>query len=694
MVRITLPDNSVKEFAATTTTGAEIAASIGAGLAKAAVAIEVNGVAQDLSEAIAQDASVSIATAKTELGLDTLRHTLAAQVLALAIKEMYPGAKLAIGPTIDTGCYYDIEFASPLSSDDLPKIEERMKDIIKSGRVVVRELWEPEQLMMHFESTGDSYKSIIIQEAVAKGQTIDGKVSAYRQVGSEFAGKEFIDLCRGPHVPSLDKLTLAFKLTNLAGAYWKGDSQNQQLTRIYCVAFASQKELDAYLTMREEAEKRDHRKLGRELELFHLQEEAPGQAFWHPKGWALYRELEHFIRENLKRYDYKEVNTPRRVNKSLYVQSGHWQNYREDLFLFCDDVMQPIVEPVANAAAQDKTLGQMAKGIEDLDIYAIKPMNCPCHVQIFNQGSKSYRDLPLRMSEFGACMRNEAHGALHGLMRVTSFTQDDAHIFCTPDQMESEIIALCNLIDEVYEPLGFKDYTVRLATRPEKRVGEDHLWDASEKALADACAKIGIPLTLAPGDGAFYGPKLEYHLKDAIGRTWQCGTVQVDFNLPIRMGANFTNENGERVPCVMIHRAILGTLERFTGILIEQYEGKFPTWLAPVQAMVIPITDGQNDYAHEVRRQLEAVDVRNASAGFRVEVDASNDRMQKKILFAQQKKIPYMLVVGKKEAEDGTVAIRLRDGTDLGAKPLSWLIDRLKTEVETRTDTPAVAKAA
>ncbi len=694
MVRITLPDNSVKEFAATTTTGSEIAASIGAGLAKAAVAIEVNGVAQDLSEPISQDVSVSIATAKNELGLDTLRHTLAAQVLALAIKEMYPGAKLAIGPTIENGCYYDIEFATPLSSDDLPKIEERMKEIIKSGRAVVRELWEPEQLMMHFEGTGDSYKSIIIQEAVAKGQTIDGKVSAYRQVGSQFAGKEFIDLCRGPHVPSLDKLTLAFKLTNLAGAYWKGDSQNQQLTRIYCVAFASQKELDAYLTMREEAEKRDHRKLGRELELFHLQEEAPGQAFWHPKGWALYRELEYFIRENLKRYDYKEVNTPRRVNKSLYVQSGHWQNYREDLFLFCDDVMQPIVEPVANAAAQDKTLGQMAKGIEDLDIYAIKPMNCPCHVQVFNQGSKSYRDLPLRMSEFGACMRNEAHGALHGLMRDTSFTQDDAPIFCTPDQMEAEIIALCNLIDEVYEPLGFKDYTVRLATRPEKRVGEDHLWDASEKALADACAKIGIPLTLAPGDGAFYGPKLEYHLKDAIGRTWQCGTVQVDFNLPIRMGANFTNEHGERVPCVMIHRAILGTLERFTGILIEQYEGKFPTWLAPVQAMVIPITDAQNDYAHEVRRQLEAADVRNASNGLRVEVDTASERMQKKILFAQQKKIPYMLVVGKQEAADGTVAIRLRDGTDLGAKPISWLIERLKAEVETRTDTPAVAKAA
>lgn len=693
MVRITLPDGSVKEFGATTT-GGEVAASIGAGLAKAAVAVEVDGVAQDLMSPIGKDVSLKIATAKDALGLDTLRHTLAAQVLALAVKEMYSGAKLAIGPTIETGAYYDIEFASALSSEDLPKIEARMREILASGRKVERELWEPEKLMMHFESVGDSYKSIIIQEAVSKGQTIDGKVSAYRQVGSEFDGKEFIDLCRGPHAPDLSKITLAFKLTNLAGAYWKGDSANQQLTRIYMVAFATQKELDAYLLMREEAEKRDHRKLGRELELFHLQEEAPGQAFWHPKGWALYRELEYFIRENLKRYNYKEVNTPRRVNKSLYVQSGHWQNYREDLFLFCDDVMQPIVEPVANASAQGKTLGEMAKGIEGLDIYAIKPMNCPCHVQIFNQGSKSYRDLPLRMAEFGACMRNEAHGALHGLMRVTSFTQDDAHIFCTPDQMEGEIIALCKLIDEVYEPLGFKDYTVRLATRPEKRVGEDHLWDASEKALADACAKIGIPITMAPGDGAFYGPKLEYHLKDAIGRTWQCGTVQVDFNLPIRMGANFTNEQGERVPCVMIHRAILGTLERFTGILIEQYEGKFPTWLAPVQAVVVPITDHQNEYAEEVRRALEAADVQNASGGLRVEVDASSERMQKKILFAQQKKVPYMLVVGKQEAADGTVAVRLRDGTDLGAKPIQWVIDRLKGEVEGRRDEAPVAKAA
>ena len=694
MVRITLPDASVKEFGATTT-GGEVAASIGAGLAKAAVAVEVDGVAQDIYAPISRDASIKLATAKDALGLDTMRHTLAAQVLALAVKEMYPGANLAIGPTIESGFYYDIEFKNALSSEDLPKIEARMKEIIASGRQVVRELWNPDQLIWHFQNSGDYWKVELVKEIVEKKQTLDGLVSAYRQVGSHFAGNQFVDLCRGPHVPSLDKITLAFKLTSLAGAYWKGDSANQQLTRIYCVAFATQKELDAYLTMREEAEKRDHRKLGRELELFHLQEEAPGQAFWHPKGWVLFLELQHYIRQNLRRHNYSEVNTPRLVNKNLYVQSGHWQNYREDMFLFCDDIMQPIVEPAAHEKAQGTTLGGLAKDMDALSIYGLKPMNCPCHVQIFNQGTKSYRDLPLRMSEFGNCMRNEAHGALHGLMRVTSMTQDDAHIFCTPGQMEGEILSLCKLIDEVYAPLGFTEYSVKLATRPEKRVGSDELWDAAEKALADACEKAGIPLTLAPGDGAFYGPKLEYHLKDAIGRTWQCGTVQVDFNLPIRMGANFTNEAGERVPCVMIHRAILGSIERFTGILIEQYEGKFPTWLAPVQAVVVPITDHQNDYAEQVRAALMGASIYNATGGLRVEVDASSERMQKKILFAQQKKVPYMLVVGKQEAADGTVAVRLRDGTDLGAKPLEWVIARLKEETESRRDSVADgAKAA
>lgn len=687
-IRLTRPDGSVQVYTAGTT-GAAVAASIGAGLAKAALAIELDGVQQDLSEPIVRDAHIKILTLKDAGGLDVARHTLAAQVLARAVKELYPGAALAIGPTVENGFYYDIAFPTPLSSEDLPNIEARMREIIKHGHTVQRELWEPAQLQSHFKATGDRFKPLIIEGAIEKGQLIEGKVSAYRQHGSQldgYAGGEFIDLCRGPHVPSLDKLTLAFKLTNLAGAYWQGDSKNEQLTRIYGLAFATEKELDAYVTMREEAEKRDHRKLGRELGLFHLQEEAPGQPFWHPKGWSIFLELERYIRENLRRYDYVEVNTPKLVSKKLYEASGHWQNYRENLFLACDDVMQPIVEPLSYPEAQHTALGTLAAQLETLDILALKPMNCPCHVQIFNQGIKSYRDLPLRMAEFGSCMRNEAKGALHGLMRVTSLTQDDAHIFCTPEQMESEIIALCKLIEEVYQPLGFTDYFVLLATRPEKRVGEEHLWDAAEKALADACAKQKIPLTLAPGEGAFYGPKLEFHLRDAIGRSWQCGTVQVDFNLPRRLNAFYTNEQGERVPCVMIHRAILGTLERFMGIYIEQVEGKFPVWLAPVHAMIIPITDAQNAYAESVRQQLLAAPIVTASGGLRVELDTASERMQKKILLAQQQKIPYMLVVGKKEAEDGTVAVRKRDGTDMGAMPLAQFVAMVKHEIDTRRD--------
>jgi threonyl-tRNA synthetase len=687
-IRLTLPDGSVKVFAGTTT-GQEVAASIGAGLAKAALAIELDGQQQDLSEPIAHDAKIKILTAKDPAGLEIARHTLAAQVLARAVKELYPSAALAIGPTVENGFYYDIAFSTPLSSEDLPKIEARMREIIKEGHKIQRELWEPAQLSAHFQATKDRFKPLIIESAQQKNQCIDGKVSAYRQMGSKISGyqnDEFIDLCRGPHVPSLDKITLAFKLTNLAGAYWQGNSQNEQLTRIYGVAFATEKELDAYLKQREEAEKRDHRKLGRELGLFHLQEEAPGQPFWHPKGWSVFLELERYIRENLRRYDYVEVNTPKLVSKKLYEASGHWQNYRENLFLACDEVLQPIVEPAQYVKEQQTSLGTLAGQLENLDILALKPMNCPCHVQIFNQGIKSYRDLPLRMAEFGSCMRNEAKGALHGLMRVTSLTQDDAHIFCTPEQMESEIITLCRLIEEVYRPLGFTDYFVLLATRPEKRVGEEHLWDAAEKALEDACAKQKIPLTLAPGEGAFYGPKLEFHLRDAIGRSWQCGTVQVDFNLPRRLNAYYTNEQGERVPCVMIHRAILGTLERFMGIYIEQVEGKFPVWLSPTHVMIIPITDTQNDYAEQVCQQLLKAPVVTASGGLRVEVDMASERMQKKILLAQQQKIPYMLVVGKKEAEDGTVSVRRRDGTDLGAMPIEQFITRIQREIDARRD--------
>ena len=660
MVRLTLPDGSVKEFAGDTT-GAEVAAGIGAGLAKAALAIEVDGRAQDLSEPIAADAKVNIATVKNELGLDTMRHTTAAQVLARAIKEMYPGAKLAIGPTVDNGFYYDIEFKSALSSEDLPKIEERMRAILKEGNTVRRELWDAEKLKAHFKATGDDYKLEIIDDVAAKGLLLPGgKVSAYRQGN---AGENFIDLCVGPHVPDLGKITGAFKLTSIAGAYWRGDSSKQQLTRIYGVMFATQKELDAYLLMRAEAEKRDHRKLGAALDLFHFQEEAPGQAFWHPHGWTIYTELTDYLRRKLDVAGYVEVNTPKLVHKGLYEKSGHWANYFEDLFLVKEEKDGKVV-----------------------DIHSMKPMNCPCHVQVFNQGIKSYRDLPLRMAEFGACMRNEAHGALHGLMRVRAFTQDDAHIFCTADQIQEESIRFCALLKEVYADLGFSNYFLKLSTRPEKRVGSDEVWDKAEAALAETCKLTGMDWKISPGDGAFYGPKLEFTVRDSIGRDWQLGTLQVDFNMPVRLDAFYTAEDGSKQHPVMLHRAILGSLERFIGVLIENSEGKFPVWLSPVQAMIIPITDKQNDYAREVAARLRADSTVTATGGFRAEVDASNERMQKKILLAQQQKTPYMLVVGAKEAEAGTVAVRLRDGTDLGAMPLADFMKRIGGEVAARRD--------
>ncbi|MBI1308468.1 MAG: threonine--tRNA ligase [Proteobacteria bacterium] len=673
MPRITLPDGSVKEFAGTTT-GAEVAASIGAGLAKAAVAVEVDGKAQDLSEQITKDVSLKIATAKDALGLDTMRHTLVAQVLALAVKEMYPGAKLAIGPTVDNGAYYDVEFAAPLSADDLPKIEARMREIIKSGRKVERMLWTPKALKRHFEQVGEPYKVQLVEEIEAKGQLVDGKaVSAYVQRGSKaFDVKngavdgDFVDLCRGPHVPDLGKLTLAFKVTNIAGAYWKGDAANQQLTRIYVVAFATPKELDAYLVMREEAEKRDHRKIGPALDLFHFQEEAAGQAFWHPAGWTIFTELSDYIRRKLERGGYVEVNTPKLVDKILYEKSGHWANYFEDLFL-----------------VKEETEGKVTS------VQSLKPMNCPCHVQIFNVGTKSYRDLPLRMAEFGSCMRNESHGALHGLMRVRAFTQDDAHIFCTPDQIMAESARFCDLLREVYADLGFTDYFVKLSTRPDKRIGSDEIWDKSEAALAEACKNVGLEWKINPGEGAFYGPKLEFTLRDSIGREWQCGTLQVDFNTPNRLDATYTAEDGSKQHPVMLHRAVLGSFERFIGIMIEDVEGKFPVWLSPTQVVVVPIAEGQEEYARKVEDALRNSGIKTATGGLRVEVDASNERMQKKILFAQQRKVPYMLVVGKKEAEEGTVAVRLRDGTDLGAKPIDWLIERMGREVASRKDEAA-----
>lgn len=655
-LKLTLPDGSVREMPVGTT-GAAFAASIGAGLAKAAVAVTIDGAQQDLSEPM-RSGAVRILTMKDAEGLEIVRHTATAQLLARAVKEMFPGIKLAIGPTIDNGFYYDIDFAGaarPLSSEDLPAIEAKMREIAKSDATVTRSLWEPAKLKAHFEKTGDGYKGEIIDDAVAKGQLVDGKVSAYTQ-----GDTGFVDLCRGPHVPRLGMIPDSFKLTNLAGAYWRGDSANQQLTRIYGVLFANQKELDAYLVMREEAEKRDHRKVGPALDLFHFQEEAPGQAFWHPNGWTVYLELMDFMRRKLEAGGYVEVNTPKLVHKSLYEASGHWANYFEDLFLVKEEKDGKVV-----------------------DIHSLKPMNCPCHVQVFNNGTKSYRDLPIRMAEFGSCMRNEAKGALHGLMRVTAFTQDDAHIFCTEDQMMPESAKFCDLLKDIYQDLGFTDYFVKLSTRPEKRLGSDDIWDKAEAALEQACKNSGLDWKLNPGEGAFYGPKLEFVLRDSIGRDWQCGTLQVDFNMPVRLNGLYTNEAGERVPCVMLHRAILGSLERFIGILIENCEGKFPLWMAPVQALVIPITDKQNDYAAEVKAKLEGALV-TATGGMRVQVDDSSERMQKKILFAQQNKVPYMLVVGAKEAEAGTVAVRLRDGTDLGAMKLADFAKRVQDEVAAR----------
>jgi len=665
-INITLPDGTIKNYP-TNVTGSQIAADIGPGLAKAAIAMEVNGTERDLSEQIQQDSTLNFLTLKDPRGLDAARHTLTAQVLARAIKSMFPKAKLAIGPTIEHGFYYDVDFSAekaPLSADDLPKLEQKMRDLMGEKNPVAREVLPAAEVRQIFADANETYKLEIIDNAIAKGELINGPnnekcLSIWRQTTKN--GDDFIDLCRGPHATNLSQLPKAFTLTTLAGAYWRGDSNNQQLTRIYGLAFATKDDLAAHQHMLEEARKRDHRKLGRELDLFHLQDEAPGQIFWHTKGWALYLELQNLIRTKLSAANYIEVNTPQRIHNSLYKASGHWDKFgTENMFLVDEG---------------------------DDNIFAMKPMNCPCHVQIFNTGNKSYRDLPLRMAEFGSCMRNEAHGALHGLMRVTTMTQDDAHVFCTPDQIQSESLAFCQLLGDVYQTFGFTDYFVKLSDRPAQRVGSDDNWDKAEQALTDACDAAGLKWSLNPGEGAFYGPKLEFVLRDSIGRDWQCGTLQVDFNLPVRLKAEFDTESGGKESPVMLHRAILGSLERFTGILIENMEGRFPTWLAPTQVMVVPIADRHNAYAQALADKLKA-SITTATGGLRVEVDSSSERMQKKILLAQQQKIPYMLVVGDKEQEQGTAAVRLRNGKDLGALTTEQIIQRLQTEIQTRTDSP------
>jgi threonyl-tRNA synthetase len=614
MVAITLPDGSVRRFDGSVT-GADVARDIGPGLAKNALAIRIDGKMCDLSTRIETDAQVAIVTSKDPEALELLRHD-AAHVMAEAVKELYPETQVTIGPAIENGFYYDFARPTPFTPEDLDRIEGRMREIVERDEEIVCERWDRDEAVRFFESKGEKYKAEIIASIPSAE-----KITLYRQGG-------FIDLCRGPHLPSTAKLGKAFKLMKLAGAYWRGDSRNEMLQRIYGTAWFDKKDLDAYLTMLEEAEKRDHRRLGREMELFHLQEEAVGSVFWHPKGWSLYRTVERFVRAKLDRNGYVEVKTPQLIERSLWEASGHWEKFGENMF---------------TVQTQDEK------------VLAVKPMNCPGHVQIFRHGIKSYRDLPLRMAEFGSCHRYEPSGALHGIMRVRAFTQDDAHIFCTEDQITSETIAFCELLKEVYSAFGFTDVRVKFSDRPAKRAGSDETWDRAEKALLDASTAAGLDTTLNPGEGAFYGPKLEFVLRDAIGRDWQCGTLQVDFVLPERLDASYIGEDGGKHRPVMLHRAILGSFERFIGMLIEHYAGKFPLWLAPVQVVVATITSDGDAYAGEVAALLKA-------AGLRVELDLRNEKINYKVREHSVAKVPVMLVIGRKEAEQRTVAVRRLGG--------------------------------
>lgn len=654
-VTITLPDGSQRTYGAGVT-GLEVAESIGAGLAKAALAVKVNGEQRDLYLPIQHDAELSILTLKDPEGLDIMRHTTTAQVLALAVKKLWPSAKLAIGPTIEDGFYYDVDLDYRISTDDLPKIEETMREILKAHVPVTREMWTRDEAIAMFEGRGESYKAELIRGASEDDTTEHGKISLYRQGEGEDA---FIDLCRGPHVPSLKHISPAFKLTKVAGAYWRGDSKNKMLQRIYGVAFASEKELKAYLLMMEEAEKRDHRKLGKELDLFHLQEEAQGSVFWHPNGYNIWLEVEAYIRRQLRKHDYVEVKTPQLMDSKFWEQSGHWSKFRENMFVVPDEI--PSTEegkPIISA---------------DAKLMAIKPMNCPAHVQIFKQGIKSYRDLPIRMAEFGCCHRNEPHGGLHGLMRVRQMTQDDAHIFCREDQIFDEVTRFCDLFYKVYKDFGFDNIAIRLATRPELRAGEDATWDHAEKSLEDALTKAGLGFTFAPGEGAFYGPKLEFHLKDAIGRSWQCGTLQLDFVLPERLDAAYIGQDGNKHRPVMLHRAVFGSMERFIGILIEHYGGKFPLWLAPKQVAICTITNEVDDYAQDVYEAFRA-------AGFRVILDTAADKINYKVREYSNQKVPVILALGARERDERTVSVRRLGQQGQSVMKLEKCLDELGFE--------------
>ncbi|RZF87210.1 threonine--tRNA ligase [Pseudoalteromonas sp. S4488] len=632
---ITLPDGSQRSFENPVSTY-DVASDIGPGLAKATIAGRVNGTRVDACDLITEDARLEIITAKDDDGLEIIRHS-CAHLIGHAVKQLFPEAKMAIGPTIDNGFYYDIDMEHSLSQDDLDAIEKRMLELAKTNYDVVKKTVSWQEARDTFEARGETYKMEILDENIAK----DDRPGLYHH-------EEYIDMCRGPHVPNM-KFCQHFKIMKVAGAYWRGDSENKMLQRIYGTAWADKKQLKAYLKRLEEAEKRDHRRIGKALDLWHWQEEAPGMVFWHNDGWSIYRELEDFVREKLREYDYEEVKGPLMMDRGLWEKSGHWDKYADAMFTTESEKRE----------------------------YAIKPMNCPGHVQIFNQGLKSYRDLPLRMAEFGCCHRNEPSGALHGLMRVRGFTQDDAHIFCTEEQIMDEVSACIKMVYDTYETFGFEKIVVKLSTRPEKRIGEDEMWDKAELALADALKVNDIEFDYLPGEGAFYGPKIEFTLYDCLDRAWQCGTVQLDFALPGRLGATYVAENNERRTPVMIHRAILGSIERFIGILTEEYAGLFPTWLAPKQVVIMNITDKQADYVQEIVQKLNKLGIRAAA-------DLRNEKIGFKIREHTLKRIPYLLVVGDKEVEQQEVAVRTRTGEDLGKFSVDDFVAKVSEEIKNR----------
>ena len=632
---ITLPDGSKRDFDSAVTV-LDVAADIGPGLAKATLAGVVSGQEVDASYLIEEDANLSIVTDRSDEALEIIRHS-TAHLLAMAVKELFPSAQVTIGPVIENGFYYDFSFERAFTPEDLEAIEQRMQELAKKDFAIAREEWDRDEAVEFFKGIGEAYKAEIIA-----GIPADQPIGLYRQ-------GEFVDLCRGPHVPSTGKLS-AFKLTKVAGAYWRGDNDNEMLQRIYGTAWANKKQLKAYINRLAEAEKRDHRKIGKKLDLFHMQEEAPGSVFWHQKGWAIYNGIKDYMRKKQLQNGYQEIRTPQVVDYSLWEKSGHADKFGDDMFSITADDRQ----------------------------YAVKPMNCPCHIQVYNQGLKSYRDLPLRIAEFGSCHRNEPSGSLHGIMRVRSFTQDDGHIFCSEDQIQSEVSEFIDVLHEVYADFGFSEIIYRLSTRPEQRVGTDESWDRAEKALGEALDAKQLPWQELPGEGAFYGPKIEFSLKDCIGRVWQMGTIQVDFSMPGRLDAEYVAEDGTRKTPVMLHRAILGSFERFIGILIEQHEGAFPFWLAPQQAIVINITDSQAEYAKKVTQTMQ-------NEGFRVNSDLRNEKIGFKIRGHSMQRVPYLLVVGDKEIENGTVAVRTRDGEDLGSMTIEEVTSLFQGDTEKRS---------